>query len=349
LKPLKAVVVQSGHISLDLICPDADKIIGGIIKMACLKPIQVHNLNKGEKVRFKKYSNIEVARRDMNRNYKTNNFVSCRKCIGCKLDNAKEWSLRCALEAKYHEDNWFITLTYSEEFLPVNEYGIGTVNYQDLRRFIESLRKIFTRKGIKNIKYFAGSEYGCRFNRPHYHVCFFGLSLDDIEPTTERSNLGHRYFVSKLIDRIWHKGIHKIGRVTYESAGYVARYTLKKASTLEYNKLCIVPEKLYMSKGIGKQYFDDHFEQIYKYDVVNLNTSKGLQRFQPPRYFDRLYEKKDPQHLQEIKNARIVNAKHNLVSRVENSGVGYVNLLRNKQIVLHERIKSLKRNVKNKK
>lgn len=317
--------------------------------MACLKPIQVHNLNKGEKVKFKKYSNIEVAKYDMNINYESNNSVPCRKCVSCKLDNAKEWAIRSALECKNSNDNWFITLTYSDEFIPVNKKGIFTCSYFDLSRFIESLRKVFTRKGIRNIKYLASSEYGSRLNRPHYHICFFGLPLNDLEPTGEVSNLGHSYFVSKLVDKIWGKGIHKIGRVTYQSAGYVSRYTLKKVKKLDYEKLGIEPERLFMSKGIGKKYFEENKERIYKYDVINLNTDKGLLKLQPPRYFDRLYEKQNSEHLQEIKNARIVNAKHNLVSRVENSGIGYVNLLGNKQHILHERVKVLKRNVKDKK
>lgn len=317
--------------------------------MACLKPIQVYNLNKGEKVKFKKYSNIDVAKLDMNMNYENNNSVPCRKCIECKLDNAKEWAIRSALQCKSSEDNWFITLTYSDEFIPVNDKGIFTVSYKDLSRFIESLRKVFTRQGIKDIKYLASSEYGSRLNRPHYHLCFFGLPLNDLELTGEVSKLGHPYFVSKLVDKIWNKGIHKIGRVTYQSAGYVARYTLKKLSNLDYKKLGIEPERLFMSKGIGKKYFEENKEHIYKYDVVNLNTDKVLIKLQPPRYFDRLYEKHNSDHLQEIKNARIVNAKHNLVSRVENSGIGYVNLLGNKQHILHERVKALKRNVKDKK
>lgn len=317
--------------------------------MACLKPIQVYSLNKGEQVKFKKYSNIEVAKLDMNMNYETNNSVPCRKCIECKLDNAKEWAIRSALQCKSSKDNWFITLTYSDEFIPVNDNGIFTCSYFDLRRFIESLRQVFTRQGIKDIKYLASSEYGSRLNRPHYHLCFFGLPLNDLELTGEVSKLGHPYFVSKLVDKIWNKGIHKIGRVTYQSAGYVSRYTLKKAKKIDYEKLGIEPERLFMSKGIGKKYFEENKEHIYKYDVVNLNTDKGLIKLQPPRYFDRLYEKQNSEHLQEIKNARIVNAKHNLVSRVENSGIGYVNLLGNKQHILHERVKALKRNVKDKK
>lgn len=317
--------------------------------MACLKPIQVYKLNKGEKVAFKRYSSVDVLKLDMNMNYETNNSVPCRKCIECKLDNAKEWAIRSALECKYSKDNWFITLTYSDEFIPVNDKGIFTVRYKDLRQFLKSLREYFRRRDIKKIKYLASSEYGSRTNRPHYHICFFGLPLDDLELTGEKSNLGHPYFVSKLVERIWGKGIHKIGRVTYQSAGYVSRYTLKKVKKLDYEKLGIEPEKLYMSKGIGKKYFEENKEHIYKFDVVNLNTDKGLIKLQPPRYFDRLYEKQNSEHLQEIKNARIVNAKHNLVSRVENSGIGYVNLLGNKQHILQERVKALKRNLKDKK
>ncbi len=171
----------------------------------------------------------------------------------------------------------------------------------------------------------------------------------DLELTGEVSKLGHPYFISKVVDRIWGKGIHKIGRVTYQSAGYVARYTLKKANKLDYEKLNIEQEKLYMSKGIGKKYFEDNFEDIYQYDVINLNTEKGLIKLQPPRYFDRLYEKQNAEHLEAIKKNRIVNAKFNLTASVQEAGVGYVKLLGNKDHILHERVKSLKRIVKDNK
>ncbi|UZQ29487.1 MAG: hypothetical protein OHM56_09975 [Spiroplasma phoeniceum] len=123
--------------------------------MACLKPIQVYNLNKGEKISFKRYSNIDVAKLDMNMNYESNSSVPCRKCIGCKLDNSKERAIRSALEGKSSKDNWFITLTYAGEFLPVNDRGIPAISYYDLRRFVESLRQVFTRQGIRNIRYLA--------------------------------------------------------------------------------------------------------------------------------------------------------------------------------------------------
>ncbi|UZQ30587.1 MAG: hypothetical protein OHM56_03370 [Spiroplasma phoeniceum] len=246
-------------------------------------------------------------------NYESNNSVPCRKCVGCKLDNAKEWAIRSALECKSSKDNWFITLTYAGEFLPVNDRVIPAISYYYLRRFVESLRQVFTPQGIRNIRYLASSEYGSWTDRPNYHLCFFWSPFfwcgggSDIIHTGERSNLSHFYFFSKFVDPIWGKGIHKIGRITYQSAGYVAHYTLKKLGTkLDYEKLGIEPEKLYMSKGIGKNYFDEFKDQIYKFDVVNLNTDKGLFKVQPPRYFDRLYEKQNSKHLEEIKMLTLI-------------------------------------------
>ncbi|WP_342223500.1 hypothetical protein [Spiroplasma endosymbiont of Asaphidion curtum] len=100
--------------------------------------------------------------------------------------------------------------------------------------------------------------------------------------------------------------MHKIGRVNYQSAGYVARYILKKANKLAYEELGIEPEKLFMSKGIGKKYFEDNFEDVYQYDVINLSIDKGLLKLQPPRYFDRLYEKQNAEHLEAIKKIALL-------------------------------------------
>lgn len=50
--------------------------------------------------------------------------IPCGKCIGCRSDQAREWSNRLIMEMKYHDSAYFITLTYSEEFL-------NRVNYVD--------------------------------------------------------------------------------------------------------------------------------------------------------------------------------------------------------------------------
>lgn len=175
--------------------------------------------------------------------------------------------------------------------MPLNDYGRATLKSTDLTRFIKSLRKHFERLGHLGIKYVAGSEYGSHFQRPHYHIIFYNLPLDDLV-VVGKNKIGDIYYESKLISKYWIFGMHKIGLVTFESAGYVARYTLKKSSLLDYKNLGIEPEKLRMSKGVGKNYFDENYHVIFKKGYVVLPTKKGNRKFALPSYFYRLLSKK---------------------------------------------------------
>ena len=44
--------------------------------------------------------------------------LPCGNCIGCRLERSRQWAVRCMHEASLYEDNCFLTLTYSPEFLP---------------------------------------------------------------------------------------------------------------------------------------------------------------------------------------------------------------------------------------
>lgn len=317
--------------------------------MGCLKPIQTYKISKGQQVKFKKYSEVDVLKWDMNLNWKKNDSVPCRKCIGCRLDNAREWAIRCTFESQMYKDNWFVTLTYSPDNLPINEIGIPTCKRKELNKFINSVRKHFERQGHFGIKYLAASEYGTKSKRPHYHILFFNLPLNDCEMTGAYNNLGQPYFVSKLLDKIWNKGMIMIGQVSYESAGYVARYNLKKQSKIDYEKYKLEPEKVVMSKGIGKEYFYRNYEKIYKYDCVYVMTDKGMKRLKPPRYFDRLYDELKPDKLQEIIARRNELAKKRLGDEIMYGSCDYVSNLGLKQSLLDKKIKSLKKVLTNKK
>ena len=41
--------------------------------------------------------------------------LPCGRCLACKLAKAREWAVRCVLEASLYPDNCFITLTYDPE------------------------------------------------------------------------------------------------------------------------------------------------------------------------------------------------------------------------------------------
>ena len=49
--------------------------------------------------------------------------LPCGQCSGCRAGRAKEWSIRCAHEAKMHDRNCFLTLTYDDQNVP-QDYSV---------------------------------------------------------------------------------------------------------------------------------------------------------------------------------------------------------------------------------
>lgn len=288
--------------------------------MSCYSPAVVEmSYNKFEK----KYNVRWIGHVDkdyLDKEWRNLQLMPCGKCIGCNLSKARDWSVRCYLESLSWEKNYFITFTYSDDYLPyLKSYDIPTLCPDDMSKFINSLRKHFLRKGHKGIRYLGAGEYGSRYGRPHYHYNFFNLPLYDLKFVGSNS-LGQKYYSSELINNLWNKGHVVIGEFSFETAGYVARYTTKKIGnvnsvsfgvvpdfdfwleTLESGSVILhkkkrkfekefdqVPEYLRVSTspGIGYLYFEKNYEKIYKYDGLYVVNSKGSYFVRPPRYFDR--------------------------------------------------------------
>jgi len=93
--------------------------------------------------------------------------LPCGKCLNCRETRSAEWALRLEHESHYWTDTCFLTLTYDEENLLIDD-----LDPVELKNFIKRLRKV-----IKvPIKYYACGEYGELYGRPHYHLIVFGLS-----------------------------------------------------------------------------------------------------------------------------------------------------------------------------
>lgn len=138
----------------------------------------------------------------------------CGWCLPCRINKARTWQHRIMLEAKSHVENSFITLTYSDETVPLNDSGDLVLHKPDLQNYMKRLRK---RINNEKIRFFGVGEYGDKSDRPHYHVCLFGVGINDI----------------KAIENAWSirsvsQGIVHVGQVTPESARYIAGYTIKK-------------------------------------------------------------------------------------------------------------------------
>lgn len=229
--------------------------------------------------------------------------LPCRKCVGCRLSKSREWANRVVMEQLYHSESWFLTLTYDDEHLP-RSFACDTSTGEivsvhsslvksDLQKFFKRLRK-----SGQVIRYFASGEYGTHTYRPHYHILIFGLHLTDLVPL--RSNFaGSQYYTSDFISRLWPVGYHILGQVTWQSASYVARYTMKKAShgydRSLYDQASVEPEFQTMSlrPAIGRQYYDDHPE-IFLYDRFSVSTPQGGRMMTLPEYFRKLYKAEYP-------------------------------------------------------
>lgn len=219
-------------------------------------------------------------------------------------------------EAQMHPENCFITLTYRNENLPKDK----SVHKRDLQLFFKKLRRNLE---PKEIRYYACGEYGDKLGRPHYHACLFNHEFSDqvlLEAATYRrfknrfkQGEDHSLFTSKALERIWGNGFVTIGELTMQSAGYVARYCLKKVygEMQQDHYKGKNPEFALMSRmpGIGKQWYEKYKNSIYPKDFTVVNG----RRCKLPNYYDNLLKKEDEIEFDKIKEER--EKKNNMIEQ----------------------------------
>ena len=210
--------------------------------------------------------------------------LPCGKCMGCRIRNSVNWALRCMHEAQSHEENCFITLTYSDEYLPKG----GTLVKKHFQDFMKRLRKeVYPKK----IRFYMCGEYGSELERPHYHALIFGHDFEDKEKFkySRKSIL----YTSKTLESLWPFGFSTVGALTYETAAYTAKYTTKKIygdkAAAHYQGR--VPEYATMSlrPGIGLDYFNKYQKELHEHDSVVANGREyPLPRFYTDKFDDEL-------------------------------------------------------------
>jgi len=194
-----------------------------------------------------------------------------------------------------HDENHYLTLTYSDDHLPHN-YSLQLEHFQ---LFMKRLRKKFG----KNIRYFHCGEYGDDNQRPHYHAILFNLPINDKIYHKQLDN-GHKLYTSHTLSHLWGLGHVYIGNVTFDSCAYVARYVTKKINGEKadehYNGR--KPEYCTMSRrpGIGRTFYDKFKTDIYPHDYCVVN---GV-RINVPKAYDEYLEREEPETLAKIKAFR---------------------------------------------
>lgn len=222
--------------------------------------------------------------------------VGCQKCIECKKQKARSWSVRLQEEIRSDDSGKFVTLSFSNESLkelyedsiPIMKgkkreevFAFESYEAQNeiatlaVRRFLERWRK--TNK--TSVKHWLVTELGQEnTERIHIHGIIFTNNPEDIK-------------------KHWHYGNTYIGEyVTEKTVNYIVKYISEpdeKHPNFEPKTLC--------SKGIGNNYFNrrDALINRYKGDKTRETyiTRDGQKLNLPIYYRNNLYTEEERENL----------------------------------------------------
>jgi len=184
-----------------------------------------------------------------------------------------------------HENNSFITLTYNDENL-----GDNRLDYKDFQDFMKRLR---SKNPHLDIGMFVTGEYGEESKRKHWHTILFNYRPHDLKED-KKTPRGDQTYTSQEIAKLWSFGNAIIGQVTFESAGYCARYSAKKLvhgkdDEHNYKPICRMSSK----HAIGKRWLEKHWEDVFNHGyIINADGVKsGV-----PRYYEKWLKRERPGH-----------------------------------------------------
>lgn len=231
--------------------------------------------------------------------------LPCGQCLFCRIDYSRQWATRAVKEGSLYRDNCFVTLTYSPENLPPD----GKLDYKAPSLFMGRLRQKFG-SGIRS---FGCAEYGEDFGRPHYHLILFNHDFHDKRPFKRSGDF--TLYRSPDLESLWPYGHSSVAEFNYETAAYVARYTVKKikskTSIPEYERVDprtgevteIPPRSCAVSRrpGIGSDWVKKNSEFLLNHDYVVVNGAV----LRPPKFFDNILKKLDPERFESNQQARI--------------------------------------------
>lgn len=272
--------------------------------MSCFRPLAAYRSSGGE---------VWIGENPTKDGYKLE--LPCGRCVGCKLDARRAWSIRIMHEAQLYDRNWFATLTYADEHLPSSR----SLEYRHFQLFMKRLRKRLRGvsegpEGGRPLRFFCAGEYGGRTSRPHFHAILFNLSTGDEQEYVNGS------FRSAMLEELWLKGTVQLDSVTPQSAAYVAGYSQKKVhgprAALYYEDVIDVktgevtrrrPEFVAMSlkPGIGTWWFRKYGKDLFPHDFA---VSEG-KRWKVPRfYWNKFRLEADGAQVEELEYGRFLRA-----------------------------------------
>jgi len=216
--------------------------------------------------------------------------VGCGKCMECRKQKANGWKIRLQEDLRVNKNAMFITLTYNNKELVKLEKEVKELEGYDVdnevarisvRRFTENWRKEYK----KTIRHWLVTEIGGKnTERLHIHgIVWTDKKFEDIKRKWKYGNviLGNG------------KGKHYVND---ETVGYIVKYISKvDAKHKEYMS------KMFVSKGIGKEYIDREDSKRNKYKKGKTKetyvTRSGHELGLPIYYRNKIYTEEEREKL----------------------------------------------------
>lgn len=197
--------------------------------------------------------------------------VPCGKCPQCLKRRVASWSFRLEMESLLWNKQYFLTLTYNNENVPISTNGFLTLRPKDVTNFFKRLRK-----QAGKLRYYYCGEYGTSTKRPHYHIILFATSS----------------LFESDIESNWTHGSVYYGKVEPASIRYTVQYYDKGVWQKQHVRDDREPEFSRMSQGIGKNFlttkqvknFLDNPQKSFIYDVEGRKIA--IPRYYKKRMYD---------------------------------------------------------------
>lgn len=248
---------------------------------------------------------------------KGRHFVPCGKCNFCLSNRRSEWTFRLKNELKYSETGYFVTLTYSDENLPID----GALKKRDLQLFFKRLRKsqdnylskLNNGQDWPKIRYYACGEYGTKTQRAHYHAIIFNIHPKIELDLQELWNLGHSLSVP----------------ANGATIHYVTKYVINKRTPDVFALI---------SKGLGDRYGLNR--DYHRSGDVHHVISEGVPMRMPRYYRDKFFTSFEKQIYAAKTERKIREMEDRELQRLSNLVPNPVAYMSEARFSAHEKIKT---------
>lgn len=204
------------------------------------------------------YSSYSVQIKDFRGNLVP---LRCGKCFTCRLLMQSDLVNRMFCAYSCYSTSAFVTFTYNDDNLRFKEgFRYPTLSKDDLHKYLDNIKHQLKNRNIE-YEYFACGEYGDSFQRPHYHILFFGLDYQ----------LFQKYF-----EKTWKYGTVKVLPCDSSSFRYVTKYLTKQdsRSDSEYFDLGRIPPFFKYSRGLGSKVYVRYTDEITKNGYFSFKGKK---------------------------------------------------------------------------